>query len=266
LLRNSTIKENVRVWLKAPNTFEQHYDACEKRHKDTGNWFIHGEKFQHWLKRKGSFLWLNGFAGSGKSILASTVIQETLARVETSQSTGLAYFYFSYADSSKQSCRSLLSSLILQLSCQSSSEILNELYAEYFAGGPPQYALEKAFKLLVAKFEVTYIVIDALDESPVGLLRDSVCKLVCQLRELSSLHLFVTSRSEPDIRAALKVPAENDVSIQNEEALDDIRRYIGEQLQNDSFSKWENYHREIEDALSRGSHGMYKALMLIDFM
>jgi ankyrin repeat domain-containing protein 50 len=214
------------------------------------------------METPGDFIWLNGFAGSGKSILASTVIQRIVGHVQSSEKTGLGYFYPSYADNNKQTCRGVLSSLILQLSRQSSDGILNDLYGNYFTGVPPQFALERTFKSLAERFEHTYIVIDALDESPAGEARDAICRLMGLIRDVKTVHLFVTSRDYSDIRNVLKAKPEADLSIQNEANLADIRKYISEHLRDDRFSKWKGYHPEIEEALSRNSGGMYEASFL----
>lgn len=257
LLRSDVIQQNVRTWLNAPNTFGQHYEACEKRHKDTGLWLIRSQRFQTWLQTKQSFLWLNGFAGSGKTVLASTIIQETFAHRASSSGIGLAYFYLSYADTAKQTTAGVLNSLLLQLSCQSDSSILGELYSNYLAGSPPDYALVLALQNLMKKFQHVYIVIDALDESPQGLQREALCKVVNRLRKWESIHLLVTSRDYSDIREMLDVPSEHDVSIQNEAVVADIKRYIKEQLRDGAkLTKWKNWHEEIEDALCKGAGGM----------
>ena len=257
LLRSDIIQQNVRTWLNAPNTFGQHYEACEKRHKDTGLWFVRSQRFQTWLQTKQSFLWLNGFAGSGKTVLASTIIQETFVHRASSSGIGMAYFYLSYADTPKQNIAGVLSSLLLQLSCQSDSTIMSELYSNYLAGSPPDYALVLALQNMVKKFQHVYIVIDALDESPQGPQREALCRVVSQMKQWESIHLLVTSRDYSDIREMLDVPPENDVKIENEAVVADIKRYIREQLRDGSkLSKWKNWHEEIEEALCKGAGGM----------
>ncbi|KAG8531224.1 uncharacterized protein KY384_004582 [Bacidia gigantensis] len=259
LLRSEIIQHHVRAWLNAPNTFGQHYEACEKRHKDTGLWFIRSQHFRTWLDSKGSFLWLNGLPGCGKTVLASTIIQETFAFRASSSEIGLAYFYLSYADIPKQTVYGVLSSLILQLSCQSDSIALNELYTNYLAGSPPDYALAFALRTVIKKFKNIYIVIDALDESSVGPQRDALCKVINQIRQWDSLHLIITSRDYPDIREMLEVLPEHDVSLQNEDVAADIKKYIRDQLRFGlKLKKWKKFHSEIADVLSKGAGGMFR--------
>jgi ankyrin repeat domain-containing protein 50 len=257
LLKQDLVSNNIRQWLNAPDTYGQHYDACAKRHKDTGLWFVRGLQFKSWLRTRGAFLWLNGFAGSGKTILASTIIQEVLAHRHSCTTIGIAYFYLSYADTSKQSTIGLMKSLLLQLFCQSSSNALSDLYTNYSSGGPPEYALSLTLKIIISSYTDVYIIIDALDESPKGEHRDAVCKAINEMRKWSSIHLLATSRDEPDIREALKVPSHQDVTIQNDDVMADITTFIKEALKEDTkLTKWKAFYSEIESALTQGAGGM----------
>ena len=47
-------------------------------------------------------MWLNGFAGSGKSVLCSTAIQFALRYRKSDPKVGIAFFYFTFNDESKQ--------------------------------------------------------------------------------------------------------------------------------------------------------------------
>ncbi len=71
------IASNLRTWLNAPDATSNHYAACTKSHLGTGSWLLQSASFKSWLDSPNSFLWMNGFAGCGKSVLLSTVIQYT---------------------------------------------------------------------------------------------------------------------------------------------------------------------------------------------
>src|SRR2546423_9594991 len=77
VMRATQISSTIRDWLKAPDATVNHNAACAKRHPGTGTWFVKGSIFTTWLTQDNSFLWLNGFAGCGKSVLCSTAIQHT---------------------------------------------------------------------------------------------------------------------------------------------------------------------------------------------
>ncbi|KAH0372123.1 purine and uridine phosphorylase, partial [Aureobasidium melanogenum] len=68
-------QKEIRDWLSAPDPSTNYTNALEKRHPDTGLWFIDGEAFERWKGQPNSFLWLHGIPGCGKTVLSSTIIQ-----------------------------------------------------------------------------------------------------------------------------------------------------------------------------------------------
>ena len=73
-VRATQISSMICDWLKAPDATVNHNAMCAKRHPGTGTWLVKSPIFTTWLARDNSFLWLNGFAGCGKSVLCSTAI------------------------------------------------------------------------------------------------------------------------------------------------------------------------------------------------
>ena len=147
--------------------------------------------------------------------LSSTVIQDIEAMCEAGTAT-MAYFYFDFRDANKQGFRDLLSSLLTQLSASSDprSDILSDLYLAHDQGRkqPSDSILAKCLKqmLTIPDQRPTYLIIDALDESPNTLgipsPRERVLHLLEELVELRlpNLHICVTSRPEVEIRDVLE--------------------------------------------------------------
>ena len=172
-------------------------------------------------------------AGSGKSVLwyalsqllltpvyssyliSSTIIEDVQELCHAGLAT-LAIFYFDFRDAAKQDVRSLLSSILVQLSNQSNhfTEILSALYSTHGDGfrQPSQEALTQCLKnmLRLPGQGPLYVVIDALDESPnTSGLMSPRAEVLGVLQELVNLdrphfHFCVTSRPEIDIRDALE--------------------------------------------------------------
>jgi hypothetical protein len=168
VVRASQISSTIRDWLKAPDATVNHNAACAKRHQSTGMWFVKGPIFDTWLTRNRSFLWLNGFAGCGKSVLCSTAIQYTFRHKRSDRGVGIAFFYFTFNDESKQDESAMLRALLLQLSGQlaDSHTDLARLHDSYCTGIPPAIVLTEHLRHLIQKFDQVYILFDALDESP----------------------------------------------------------------------------------------------------
>jgi hypothetical protein len=140
----------------------------------------------------------------------------------------MAYFYFDFRDTDKQSRRSLLLSLLSQLSARSDvcCDILHRVFVTHDNGAykPTDDVLIQCLKetLTLSNHRPIYIILDALDECPntfgIPSPRDLVLGLVKELVGLSfpNLHLCVTSRPEIDIRSALEPLTPLQVSIHNE--------------------------------------------------
>ena len=118
LMRAGQVSSGIRDWLKAPDVSVDHNAACAKRYPGTGDWLFEDTSFLGWLTEDNSFLWLNGFAGCGKSVLCSTVIQDTFRYKQSDSGVGIGFFYFTFNDTSKQDESAMLRALLLQLSAQ----------------------------------------------------------------------------------------------------------------------------------------------------
>lgn len=255
------ISATIRDWLKAPDATIDHNAACEKRHTSTGLWLVNGQEFQKWLVEPNSFLWINGFAGCGKSVLCSTAIESTFRERQHQPSVGIGFFYFSFNDESKRDTSGMLRALLLQLSAQleGGEKDLQELHMLYKSGTPPLKALLNSLRQTIYKFSDTYILLDALDESLRDDKREEVLSAVETIRqwELPTLHLLVTSRNELDIRDSLKTSFCQDIPMRNPKTDTDIQNFISYQLANDpKFQRWKLRHEEIQETLMTKAQGV----------
>ena len=255
VVRASQISSAVHDWLKAPDATVNHNAACAKRHPGTGIWLVKGSRFITWLDQDNSFLWLNGFAGCGKSILCSTAIQHVFRRKKSDQRIGIAFFYFTFNDESKRNESAMLRALLLQLSGQfsDSQADLNRLYESNHPALPPPAVLIAHLQHLIRKLDQVYILVDALDESPKYDARDQVLDVIETMRKwrFPRLHLLVTSRDEPDIRDSLNPAEDDEVILKKTEINRDIENFISEQLNIDrNLRKWHVHHNRIQQVLT----------------
>ena len=167
LIRASQVSSDLRSWLKAPDAFDDHNVAWAKKHPGTGVWLVKSDIFSKWMAEDNSMMWLNGFAGSGKSVLCSTAIRFVSRRV-IFDNVGVAFFYFTFNDQSKQDESGMLRALLLQLSHQlrDGPADLAQLHERYNTGMPPSSVLLDYLRRMFERFSNVYIVLDALDESP----------------------------------------------------------------------------------------------------
>jgi hypothetical protein len=200
-------------------------------------------------------------AGSGKSILSSSVIKHLQEAHDPKPSAALAYFYFSFSDIKKQNVDGMLASLIKQIGSRQPNKQLLERLGEYMAKEqrPDTKTLREIFVSSLAGFSDVHVVIDGLDECPV--LNDRRERLLESLDYIlanapDSLHVFITSRKEQDIdthiRAHLTAPCKVEIDLlAHRDILNrDIRHYIDSRLATKKFKFWpENIKMEARESL-----------------
>ncbi|KAF4852504.1 Ankyrin repeat and KH domain-containing protein 1 [Colletotrichum siamense] len=249
LVRASQVDNKVFEWLKAPDATIDFNEACKKKHPGTGLWFVQGPAYKSWLEIPGSFLWLSGFAGCGKSVSAPRL------------SIAIAFFFFSFTDVGKQSVSSMLRSLVLQLFGQLNGgcNYVMRLRDTYRNSTPPDQVLIDCLLELSRLFKDTYIMIDAIDESPCDENREAVLETLLLLRHKPGLHLLVTSRDETDIRETLNPSLKQHVTMKNLSVDEDIARYISEHLRKTArLLKWSKEFARIETALTKRANGVLR--------
>jgi hypothetical protein len=200
------------------------------------------------------------------------VIQDIDAMCKA-EDASMAYFYFDFRDVNKQDLHDLVLSLINQLSACSGPrcDILSELYSDHDKGKnqPSDSTLANCLKkmLTLPDQPPTYLIIDALDESPnasgIPSPRETVLQLLNQLVDLSlpNLHICVTSRPEIDIRNVLEPLTSRRVSLHDQSGQKkDIADYVRSVVCSDSeqiMRRWKTEDKELViQTLSERADGM----------
>jgi hypothetical protein len=185
----------------------------------------------------------------------------------------MAYFYLDFRDVNKQGLRDLVCSLLTQLSAHWAPhfDLLSNLYLAHDEGKkqPSDTDLVECLKKMVAlpNQHPTYLIIDALDESPntpgIPPPRERVLQFVKELAEICvpNLRICVTSRPEIDIRKVLEPLTScrvslNDESGQKEDIVDYVRSIVysnSEQI----MGRWRTEDKELViKTLSERANGM----------
>lgn len=257
---NRHLVERLSNWLSAPNPSSNLNAARTERQQETGIWLLESPIFRSWIQAPHSLLWLHGKPGCGKTILSSTVIH--FLRDGNKKDKTVAYFYFDFHTHEKQLFQNFLNSIFSQLLNQTTLTIAEEHYNAY-DNGRSTPTIEDTCIVLPRMIESiaapVYIVIDALDEC------QETTSLLKGLKNIQSwnqknLHIFVTSRQEPEIEDILCTLATDTIPLEESVIDADILTYVRHELQHDvKLSKWPREVREeIENALVKGANGMFK--------
>lgn len=158
-----------------------HTDISSRRATDTGQWLLQSEKFRAWLESStNSFMWCQGIPGSGKTILASLVVDDLLSLRLQNPKIGVAGLYCSYRD--PHELHVMLGSLLQQL-----VEPLDVIPPSVVKHSPIQRKdFPQAFSEILASYTDVFVIVDALDECS--------CRLAL-VQELRRLLLNETGKS-----------------------------------------------------------------------
>jgi len=186
---------------------------------------------------------------------SSTIIEE----IEKLEHVSLAIFYYDFREDKKQDLHGMLSSVLVQLCCQSDSycDILSKLRSEHDDGSedPSDDALLRCLKRLLELpgQAPIFLIVDALDEclntseSPTP--REKVLTLLKDLIDLKlpNLRICVTSRPEIDIKAILMPLTFHSVSLHDERGQkEDIKGYVESIVStNKKMKNWSPEHKQL---------------------
>ena len=164
---NEDLIQVLSSWYSAPDPSTYLNAAQKKRQEDTGIWLLQNPIVLSWKSADHSLLWLHGKAGSGKTILNSTVIRFLLD--DSKSDKIVVYFYFDSQTHEKQLFQKLWNSIIVQLFRQHGhvSRIVEEQYNTCGRGRSRptvQATLVMLRRIIDINPRSVYVVVDALDE------------------------------------------------------------------------------------------------------
>ncbi|KAJ3825714.1 hypothetical protein F5880DRAFT_1477744, partial [Lentinula raphanica] len=200
----STEEESkLKEWLAAPDCSTNYTAALNKRVAGTGQWIFEDPTYLEW-KKEGSILWIHGKAGSGKTFLITSIIDNLETMDCSSCSSLVIYHYFDIRDNigTKLSFQGLLSSLLMQLGAQDQKihPALKNLHRSSKHGLSQVKSTDlklmetvtEIIKDLVQKKIQIYIMIDALDECKDA---SSVMEFIDEITSFPLVKTIISSRS-----------------------------------------------------------------------
>lgn len=217
-------QQEILCWLEPgfPKNTDPETLQTEKfslQEENTCNWMVKTLWWSDWLAGGPSappdrgcrrFMWIHGLPGSGKTILASYLIDQ-IARNCTSR--GYSYYYCFHVHNRDETIpllRWVVRDLTIQLSrCVKGNHISTELYSMWQYRRPTVESLLRCLQVLA--WEVftrlskrVYIVVDGVDESKAP--RNTLLQVLTDIGtkpEFETVSLLMTSRDYPDIRGAI---------------------------------------------------------------
>ncbi|KAH7877022.1 ankyrin repeat-containing domain protein [Lentinula edodes] len=239
----------VDQWLKAPDCSSNYVTAEDKKLQGTGKWIFDLDEYKKWKSEPG-VLWIQGPAGSGKTILTTTILQD----IKEVHKNAVWYHYFDTRDNTglKTTYRGFLLSLIKQMGL-GNEQINPALYALYKTNkfnGITIEELQKLLKTVIEERNAGYIVVDAMDECKEA---DKVSKWLSS--HSSQLWMLVTSRL-PAVgfeNGIINIALGEKGSRMNA----DIELYLKSTI--DTIPRFRDTTRDyIKESLKNGAHGVFR--------
>jgi hypothetical protein len=227
-------RKKIIDWLLPPDPRTNHESAHQRHEPGTGVWFLRSEQYQRWKAGSIRHLWLCGKAGCGKTVLCSTAIDDVQTYCKKAGNAGQAFFYFSFADSHKQSYEDLLRSIVVQLGFKEPGLSMLRQACEKLEL-PRVDDLNKILLCCIASYDEVFLHIDALDECPEG--DDGRQKVLRHLEQLvlsaPRLRVLATSRDVLDVRESMAKLGAEPISIAARMVDADIQNYVSKQMSRD---------------------------------
>ena len=263
--RNENLKKRHRLlsMLRSVDYVAKHRITWEQQLSGTTTWLLLHTEYLEWLSSPSSdCIYFFGIPGSGKSVLAASIIEALFEKAVDSGNI-VCYYHLNYADHRSLDLESVLGSLIKQ--------VLVRLPLDYFDNNG-DFIIEKyssgsfedvrdIFLRAVSECSNVYVVLDGLDQ----LDRDgqyAVLNLVELLLQSSTVvvKVFATCQPEEDlVRSRLKKYRCPEIT--PSQTADAIALLVHARLatfadEDNPVLKDPSIRKDVADALLRGAKGM----------
>ncbi|KAK8248583.1 hypothetical protein IWZ00DRAFT_298645 [Phyllosticta capitalensis] len=233
--------ESFCKWLSPLDFSASHERIRDKITSGTGQWFINSEYFISWRIKRTRNLWCYGKPGTGKSSIASIVVEQIRHQAESQ----VAFLYLSYRES--PSVENLLGCVAGQLLRQTNnSPCAKELLVNRMSSPPGVKQLTDLLSKLASAS--TFLVVDALDEFDT-----SQSETLVGILQGTKANLFITSRNKP---------AQGFKELAVEAHEEDIRHYIQERCQQNNrlikmIERDPSLEQELRNAITSKAAGIF---------
>jgi hypothetical protein len=89
-----TDRRKMCNWIEFTNPTQMHHQSCKNHKEHTCQWIQRVDQSQDWLHLQRRLIWIHGIPGAGKTVLASYLIQQTIAYCEKLQTDRVACLYY----------------------------------------------------------------------------------------------------------------------------------------------------------------------------
>ncbi|KAI3332233.1 hypothetical protein HD806DRAFT_186541 [Xylariaceae sp. AK1471] len=257
-ITDSQRNEIIR-WLQRTDPSPLHNEAFQKHEGHTSAWLFKAPEWNAWIRHEKSdrVLWIHGIPGAGKTVLISYIIEHLKRVCKDKPDVGQAFYYCHHSHHGDEAVP-LLRWTIGQL-CRKTQSVPRQIKELYDEGCEPSLReLLSGLELLIRRFKVFYLVVDAVDESQPRSDLLTLIKMMATDKHYSNLRILTSSRLYPDIAGVFSGIAIS-LSMANSSVEEDIRTFIRSRLASSRhMQRWDHLFDKIEEALANGAQGMFR--------
>ena len=202
-------------------------------------------------------LWIHGIPGSGKTILAYTMIQRVRQLTAGDNRKGVA-FYYCYHSRNKDETVPFLMWILGQL-CRASNHIPDVLRKLYQGGCEPTVKdLLGCLEVVLSSFTAAYVIVDAIDESKPPTDIVGVLSTLASDARFTKIRLAVTSREHTEIERPFRNARFVSMSLTNNDGVTkDIDDYVKSTLRHEKYQPWgDELRTQVAAVVAKKANGM----------
>ncbi|KAK4079765.1 hypothetical protein Trihar35433_870 [Trichoderma harzianum] len=216
-------------WLSAIDYQSQLDHNLTKCAPGTCQWFLESEQYREWCNLDGKALLLHGPPGSGKSMIASRVLDHLSTTLLSEKSAVFCYAFCNFYRANEERAGNIMCNLLKQL-CQIQSPLpqsVEDLFARHRSQRtrPSLDEAASALRSIISAYPKTFIVVDGLDECEPSSASQFVSKILDLLVDTRA-NFFATSRSLPNIIGKFREHNSIITDMPSNSTADDIGQYI----------------------------------------
>ncbi|KAF2964117.1 hypothetical protein GQX73_g9438 [Xylaria multiplex] len=223
------LNNHIRQWIMGQSSvdFKGDYETqLDMRYGDTCTWILRDQRFLDWQdSRNNALLWYNAQPGSGKSVLASAVVNYL-----TKAGKKVAYFFYSFNENSRRHVADGLRILALQLLAfvKTPSDKLVDLYETETQFAPHLNNLRTTANVvheLLTRNDDIHVVIDGIDECEDEKDMLYLVEWLLDQPTLGTVRWLFTSRIS-DIEKTMRKHQAVEIQPSPEDIREDIKNYL----------------------------------------
>ncbi|KAK2788055.1 hypothetical protein FQN51_003050 [Onygenales sp. PD_10] len=253
--------QSILNWLDPIDYSAQQAEFNGRRQEGTGQWMLNSSEYDAWMNTVGATMFCPGIPGSGKTIIASMIIDNLRRKFSRDENIGLAYFFCNYQRVEEQKPIDMLANVLKQLIEKKNllPDGIKDLY-ETHKRSRASLTLDqmlKTFTAVIASYSKTFLVIDALDEQKYS--EEGWTAMISGIFKLQSqfdIRFLATSRFIPEIEFQFEGTIQKEIRAND----GDILKYVDGRvcrLLRSRLSKYPDLQSLVKREVLAATDGMF---------